>query len=127
MGDLAERAPELDAGRPAPDEHEGHPRAPALGIGLAFGRLEGDQDPAADLGRVLHRLEPGGERRPLGMVEVGVMGAGRDDQRVVADRPAVRQQDLALVEVEPDRLAKDDRRVALLAQHGAQRLRDVAR
>ena len=86
VGDLAERARQLDPGRAAADEHERHPRAPPLGIGLALGRLEGDQDPAADLGRVLDGLEPGRDRRPLGMVEVRVMRAGRDDQRVVGDR-----------------------------------------
>ena len=127
MGDLAERAAELDTGRPAADEHEGHPGAPTLGLGFALGRLEGDQDPAPDLGRVLHRLEPRRERCPLRVVEIAVMGARRDDQGVVGDRPAVRQLDLALLEVEADRLAEDDRRVALLAQHRAERLRDVAR
>ena len=55
------------------------------------------------------------------------MRAGRDDQRVVLDRPAVGHQDLATLGIEPDRLAEDDRRVALLAQDRAQRLGDVAR
>ena len=60
------------------------------------------------------------------MVEIGVMGAGGDDQRVVLDRSAVGHQDLPPVGIETDRLAEDDRRVALLAQHRAQRLGDVA-
>ena len=65
-------------------------------------------------------------RRPFRVVEVGVVGAGRDDQRVVGDRPAVGHQDLAALRIEADRLAEDDRRVALLAQDRAQRLGDVA-
>ena len=54
------------------------------------------------------------------------MGAGRDDQRVVRDRSAVGEQDLAPLRVDADRLAEDDRRVALLAEDRAQRLGDVA-
>ena len=126
MGDLAERAGELDAGRAAADDHERHPRRAPSRVGLALGGLEGDEDPAADLGGVLDGLEPGRDGRPLRVVEVGVVGAGRDDERVVGDRAAVGQQDLAPLGVDADGLAQDDRRVALLAQDGAQRLGDVA-
>ena len=55
VGDLAERAGQLDAGRSAADEHERHPGPSSFGVGLALGGLEGDEDPAADLGRVLDR------------------------------------------------------------------------
>ena len=127
MGDLAERAGELDPGRPAADEHERHPRPTPVGIGFALGRLEGDQDPPPDLERVLHRLQPGRDGRPFRVVEIRVVGAGRDHQRVVGDRSAVGDQDLAPLGVQADRLAEDDRRVALLAQDRAQRLRDIAR
>ena len=126
-GDLAERPGELDAGRPAADEDEGHPRPAPLGVGLALGGLEGDEDPPADLGRVLDGLEARRDGRPVVVAEVGVVGAGRDDERVVGDRAAVGQQDLALLRVEADGLAEDDRRVALLAQDRAQRLGDLAR
>ena len=44
-GDLAERAGELDPGRAAADEHERHPLAPPVRVGLAFGGLERDEDP----------------------------------------------------------------------------------
>ena len=127
VGDLAQRAGQLDPGRAAADQHERHPRPAPLRVGFALGGLEGDQDPPPDLGRVLDRLEPGRDRRPLGVVEVGVVGAGRDDERVVGDRAAVGEQDLAPLGVDADRLAEDDRRVALLAQDRAQRLGDVAR
>ena len=77
--DLAERAGELDAGRAASDDHERHPFAPDLGIGLAFGRLERDQDPPAHLEGVLDGLEARRERRPLVVAEVRVARAGRHD------------------------------------------------
>src|SRR4029079_6399701 len=53
--------------------------------------------------------------------------SGRDDQRVVGDRAAVGQVDLALYGIEPDRLAQQHRRVAAAAEDAAQRLGDVAR
>ena len=49
-------------------------------IVLALGRLVREEDPAPDLERVLDRLEPGRERRPLVVAEVRVARAGRDDQ-----------------------------------------------
>ena len=73
------------------------------------------------------RLQPGRDGRPFRVVEIGVVGAGRDDERVVGDRSAVGDQDLAPLGIQTDRLAEDDRRVALLAQDRAQRLGDVAR
>ena len=104
--DLAERARELHAGRPAADDHERHPCLAEARDGLALGRLERDQDPAPDLGRVVDGLEPGRERRPLVVPEVAVARAGRDDQRVVRDRAAVRQHDLARLGIDPHRLAQ---------------------
>ena len=77
--DLAERAGELDAGRAAADDDERHPRPPPLGIGLALGGLERDEDPAADLRRVVDRLEARRERRPLVVPEVA--SGGRRSRR----------------------------------------------
>jgi len=127
VGDLAQRPGELDTGRSAADEHERHPRPAPVGIGLALGRLEGDQDPPPDLEGVLHRLQSGRDRRPFRMVEIGVMCAGRDHEGVVGDRSAIGDQDLAPLGVQADRFSEDDRRVPLLAQDRAQRLGDVAR
>ena len=89
--------------------------------------LEGDEDPAPDLGRVLDRLEARRERRPLVVAEVAVPRPGRDDERVVGDRAAVRQQDLVPLGIEPDGLAEQDRRVAVLPEDRPQRLGDLAR
>jgi hypothetical protein len=94
---------------------------------LALRGLEGDEDPAPDLGRVLDGLEPGRDRRPLRMVEVRVMGAGRDDQGVVPDRAAIRERDLALLGIDADGFAEDHGRVAVLAEDRSQRLGNIAR
>ena len=118
---------ELDAGRPATDQHERHPLASPLRIGFPFRGLERDEDPPPDLDGVLEGLQALGVLRPVVVPEVRVVGAGRHDERVVADRPAVRDLDLALVDIDADGLAEDDRGVALPRQHGAQRLGDVPR
>ena len=111
--DLAEGAGELDPGRAATDEHEGHPLAPPVRVGFPFRGLERDEDAPPDLGRVLEGLEPRARRRPLVVPEVRVVGAGRDDERVVPDRPAVGHLDLAPIDIDPDGLAEDDRGIAL--------------
>ena len=48
-GDLAERAGQLHARRPAADEHERHPLAPPFRIGFPFRGLERDEDAPPDL------------------------------------------------------------------------------
>ena len=63
-GDLPEGAGQLHAGRAAADDDERHPLAPALGVGLALGGLEGDEDPAPDVRRVVERLQAGRRRAP---------------------------------------------------------------
>ena len=80
---LADRAGELDAGRAAADDHERQPLLAQLGIALALGELERGQDAAADLGRLLERLEAGREALPPLLAEVGVLRAGCDDRVVV--------------------------------------------
>ena len=75
---------------PPPIDHEREQRLPLRRIGLAFGVLECEEHAATDLQRVLERLQPGRERAPLVVPEVGVRRTGREDQVVVADL-AVRQ------------------------------------
>ena len=100
---------------------------PDLGIGLALGRFECDQDPPAHLEGVLDGLEARRERCPLVVAEVRVASPGRHDQGVVVDRSAVPHQDLALVGIQADRLAEQDGRVAVLPHDRPKRLRDLAR
>ncbi len=54
--------------------------------------------------------------RPRVLTEVRVMGAGGDDERVVADRTAVGEADLPSFGVKVDRLAEEDGRVRLRAE-----------
>ena len=54
-------------------------------IGLPLGALEGEQHAAPDLERILQALQPGRERLPLVVAEVGVVGAGGDDEVVVVE------------------------------------------
>ena len=88
--ELGDRAGELDAGRPAADDHEGQQRCALGRVGRALGLLERQQDAAADVDRVLDRLQARRERLPLVVAEIGVARAGGDDQVVVGDRAARR-------------------------------------
>ena len=81
--DLGERAGEFDAGRTTADDHECQQTPLCIRIGLALRRFEREQHPPSDLERIVQRLQSGRTRRPFGMAEVRVRGAGRDDQVVV--------------------------------------------
>ena len=124
--DLAERAGELDPGRAAADDDERHPLGPADRIGFTLGRLEGDEDPPSDLRRVVDRFQARRIAGPLVVSEIRVTDAGRNDERVVADRAPVGHADLASNRIERDCLAKEDRRVRPLAKDRSQRLGDLA-
>ena len=83
LGDLAG---ELHAGRPAADDDEGQPLAVALrDRRLELGHLEGAEDPPAQLEGVVDRLHARCAARELVVTEVGLAGAGGDDQAVVRD------------------------------------------
>ena len=68
--DLGQRAGELHAGRPGADDDEGQPRLLRLGVGLALRVLEGHEHAAADLQRVLDRLQPRRVFLPLRVAEI---------------------------------------------------------
>ena len=84
-GDFRERAGELDAGRPAADDDERQQAALPVGIRLALGGFERQQHPPPHLQRIVERLQSRRARRPLGVAEVRVRGAGREHQIVVGD------------------------------------------
>ena len=125
-GDLGEGAGHLDSGRAAADDDEREPGPAPLGVVLALGRLEREQHAAADGRGVLDRLEPGRDRGPLVVAEIGVGRAGGDDQVVVADL-AVGQHDAPGRRIDRDGLAQDDLHVLLVPEDPADRRRDVAR
>ena len=126
---LRELPRELDARRPCTDDDERQEAAPGNGVGLAFGHLERAQDPPAQLERVIDRLHPRRIVRELRMPEVRLARARRDDQAVVGDLAAAIQhfdREAASVEIDGDDLAEHDAGVPLVAQHVAQRRRDVS-
>ena len=88
-GDLGQRAGELDAGRSAADDHEGEQPRLGRGVGFTLGGFEREQNLPPDLQRIVQRLETGRARGPFGVAEIGVRGAGRDDEVVVVDAPAI--------------------------------------
>ena len=106
-GDLGEGPGQLDAGRPAADDDERGPLATPPRVGLALGRLVGEEDPPADRRRVLDRLQARGELGlPLVVAEVAVGRPGGDDQVVVME----------LAVGEPDRPVRDVDRLDLAEQ-----------
>ena len=74
-------------------------------IGLALGVLEREQHAAADLQRILERLQSGRERAPLVVAEVGVGRAGGENQ-VVVGHLAVGQDHAAPGDVDAARLPR---------------------
>ena len=92
-GDLAQRAGQLDAGRAAADEHEGHPSlAPRRDLPRARPPRRRSGSGAGSRWRRRCDLRPGRERRPLRRGRSRSGGRRRDDERVVGDRAAVGQQ-----------------------------------
>ena len=125
--DLGHRAGELDSCGTAAGDDEHQPGAPELGVGLPLGGLERDEDPPPDLGRIVDRLQPGRERRPVVAPEIAVAGARGDDEGVVGHGRAVRERDVARVRGDADRLAQQHPGVRVAPEDRSQRLRDVTR
>ena len=123
---LGQGAGQLHAGGATADHHELQPALPRLRIRFALGGFEGRQHAAADRQRVLERLQPGGVPGPVVVAEVGVGGAGGDQQVVVVQR-AAGQRHPPRGQVDRQRLVQPHRDVFLLAQDVPQRRRDVGR
>ena len=125
--DLAERSGQLDARRPRADDDERQPARRRLRVGLALGRLEGQEHPPADLGRVLDGLEP--RRTPLPSRRGRSSGSPRPPRRSAsrtASSPS-RKSTRRLREVEVDDLAEQHRDVAPALEDRPEGMRDVGR
>jgi hypothetical protein len=128
-GELGDLPGKLHAGRTGTDDRERQPRFAGGIVGLQLGHLEGAEDPPAELERVVDRLQP---RRVAGVLvvpEVGLRRAGCQDEAVVGQRRRLsqgvdRQRPPGGVDV--DDLTEQDTRVAVVAQHVADRRGDVA-
>ena len=127
LGDLAGH---LHAGRAGADDHEGQQVVDVVAAGRPeLGHLEGAEDPAAQLEGVVDALHAGGELGEVVVAEVGLAGAGGDQQRVVR-RHGLATEDLrgdgAGLEVDVGDLAEQDAGVVLPAEHLAGRRGDLA-
>ena len=94
---------------------------------LALGQLEGQQHATPDLGGVLYGLQPGRERSPLVVAEVGMRGPGCQDKVVVGHAGAARQAHLPRLGVDGNHLVHQHLGVFLMAQDGADGLRNIGR
>ena len=118
-------AGKLHAGRSRADDDEGQQRRAPLRIAFALGVLEGDQDAAPQRGGVLQRLQPGRERLPFVMAEIGVAGAGGEHQRVVGQRVAAIQRHAARRGVHAGHRGEQGRDLRTAAQQIADRPGDL--
>ena len=127
LGDLAGH---LDAGRSGADDDEGQQVVDVLAArGADLGQLERAEDPPAQLEGVVDALHARGELGEVVVAEVGLAGAGGDDQRVVRRRqlaPEDLRGDRPGLEVDVDDLAEQDLGVLLPRQHLAGRRRDLS-
>ena len=116
---------------PASDDHEGEPLPLLLRILLELGHLERPQNPAAELEGVVDRFHAGRPARELVVAEVGLAGAGGDDQAVVRDLDGApvgaRGRHRASLEVEAGHLGQLDLDISMAAQNASDRRGDLAR
>src|SRR3954452_12609087 len=117
MRELGDLPGDLDAGWPASDDREREPGLASLRVRFERGQLERAQDPGAQLECVVDRLHPGRPARELVMPEIGLAGAGGDDQGVVGDleldEVCAQRRDRSAVEVEVSDARELDANVSL--------------
>ena len=115
VGEFADSAGHFDAGRSAADNDERHQLLPLRSrLADAFGRLEGAEHTAANIGRLFDRLQTGAKLFPFGMAEVEVPRAGGDDQAV--ERHGIRaEQNLLVGQVEAGDFPQNHPAITLLA------------
>lgn len=129
LGQFGDLPGHLDTGRTGTDDGEGEQLGAAVRVARPFRLLESAQDPAPQLQGVVDGLHAWGEFGELVVAEVGLPGAGRDDQAVVRALVGVAEQlrddDLA-GQIDVRDIAQQHLHVALLAQDDAGGRRDLA-
>src|SRR5262245_42211230 len=117
VGEFGDGAGHLDAGGAGADDNEGEEASSGVCILLQFSALEGEEDAFAELGGVLERFEAGGEPLPRIIAEIGVAGAGGEDEIVVIELVAI-EHDVPLCSVDAGDSAEEHFGILLLAQNG---------
>ncbi|MCW0450731.1 hypothetical protein NB706_003565 [Xanthomonas sacchari] len=124
-GDLRQGAGQLDPGGAAADDGEAEPGRARGGVGFRFGTFERQQQVPAQLQRVVQGLQAGCVRGPVVVTEIGMGGAGGDQQVVVGQRLPIGQAHLPRLLVDVDDFPKAHFDVVLVAQDLPQRRGDV--
>jgi hypothetical protein len=94
---------------------------------VALGEFKSKQNPAANFGSVFNGLQPWGQGSPVVMPKIGVSGPGGEHQIVVIEFGAAAQFDEPGRLVNAHHLFHEYLGIRLIAQDGANRLRDVGR
>ncbi len=130
VGQLGDLAGHLHPGGAGADDDEGEQVVDVLTAQRPqLGHLEGPEDPAAQLQRVVDALHAGRELGELVVAEVGLPRAGGHDQRVVGHGGLAAEDlggDRPVAEVDVGDRAQQDLRVLLAAEDLAGRRGDLA-
>ena len=94
-GDFPERPGQFHAGGAPAHNREGEPGAALLGIAHALGGFERVENLVPDGGGFFHALQAGGPLLPLVVAEIGTLGTGGHDERIVGKRSAIAEPDRA--------------------------------
>lgn len=124
-GDFGQSAGQFDAGGPAADHCKAQPGGACGRVGFGFCAFEGQQQLAPQHQCVVQRFQARGVFGPLVVAEIGMGGAGGQQQHVVAERAAIGQHHLAAAWCDIGDIAEQYFDIALLAQDVPQRRGDV--
>ena len=127
LRDVADGAGEFDASGAAANDDEVERRMRAALHHLAFGKLEGKQNTATDLGRIFDRLQARSKLGPVVLAEVGVRRTSGDDEVVVLQLDARLEVNALLRKIEADSFVHQDINVGMVAHERADRLRNIGR
>lgn len=125
--DLGQGAGQFDAGGTTADDGETQPRRLLRRVRFGLGAFERQQQLAAQRDGIVQRLQAGRIIGPLIVAEVGVGGAGGQQQAVVVQRAAIGHADLPRPLVDGHHFAEADFHIALVAEDVAQRCGDIRR
>ena len=127
LRDVADGAGDFDAGGSPADDDEVQ-----FGVGAGFhhfalGQFKGEQDAAANFGCILNGFEAGRVLGPVVLAEVGVGGAGAQDEVVVFHHCAAVQEHAVIVGFEADDFVHQYFDIFVFGKDGADGLGDVCR